>query len=153
MKKTTKRMLTASAFSLLVGGTLVTTAAKADTVIPYNPSTSYNRYGHVDDDVAGRVYNRTTDGDILTYLDNFELYNFQGEEVDKSDGAIYRYWQPKSEASVINDKNSFSYDNSGRIVYNFDSYGYQLSEGTNFGSKTYIGELSGPNGTIYRYWK
>lgn len=153
MKKTTKRMFTASALALIVGGALATVSAKADIVIPYNPSTSYNRYGHVDDDVAGRVYNRTTNGDILTYLANFELYNFQGESVDKTDGAIYRYWQPKSEASVINNSNSFSYDNSGRIVYNFDSYGYQLNEGTDFRSKTYIGELNGPNGTIYRYWK
>ena len=153
MKKTTKRMLTASALSLLVGGALVTTSAKADIVIPYNPSTSYNRYGHVDNDVSGCIYNRTTNGQTLIRYDNFELYNYQGESVDKTDGAIYRYWQPKSEASVITDANSFSYDNSGRVVYNFDSYGYQLNEGTNFESKTYIGELNGPNGAVFRYWK
>lgn len=139
-----------------LGVALTTTEVNASVSLPkYNDSTAYNRYGNVAGlDVSGRVYNRSTDGAILTYIDNFRVYNFVKEVKDPKDGTAMRYWQPKSEVSVITNPESHSYDNDGAVVYNFDEYGNQLmEETTDFYSLDYLGHLNINGNTVYRYWK
>ena len=48
----------------------------------------------------GRVINRSTSGDFLTYFDNYRVYNFVSE-TKNSNGTITRLWKPKKEIAVI----------------------------------------------------
>lgn len=98
------------------------------------------------------VGNQDVHGKFLPQTTNFELYNYVGQHTEYGGHLVVRQWQPKSEASVINDVNDYSLDN-GNKVYNFDSFGYQLPQITDFGSKIYIGYFQLKDGTIYRYWK
>lgn len=85
-----------------------------------------------------QLANYNTDGRYLSEATNFELYNFVREY--KISDEIRRIWNPKKDASVIHDKDSYSMD-GGNKVYNFDSFAYQLLESTDFGELTYIGHF------------
>lgn len=98
------------------------------------------------------VTNSDQNHHYLAPTTNFELYNFVREE-KTPDGRTVRIWEPKWQASVINNIDDYSFDNDGNKVYNFDSYAYQLPEATDFSSKTYIGYFQLSDGTVYRYWK
>ena len=101
----------------------------------------------------GRVINRSTSGAFLTPYDNYRVYNFVSE-TKNSNGTVTRLWQPKKEVAVITNYNSFSYDNDGAKVYNFDEYGNQLpEESTDFKSLEFLGEFSINSWTAYRFWK
>lgn len=150
IKSTSKRILSTVALSVLTVSALsVVQSVKADTY--YNPSTSYNRYG-VGGDNNDYIENTTVDGNHLNYNTNFELFNFKWE-YKRGDGSIVRYWEAKKDASVIQDESRYSLNNINRRVYDFDSYGYQLPEGTDFSTKTFIGEQNVDAHTVYRYWK
>ena len=99
------------------------------------------------------VINQDENGYTLSWYTNYELYNFKSEQKEYGNvTVIRRTWEPKWKASVINDANDYSLDN-GNKVYNFDSYGYQLPQSTDFGTLSYIGHFQLKDGTQYRYWK
>lgn len=149
--KTTKKVALVMSLGLLGVSTLsAVESVKADANLPaYNSNTIYNRYGQ--GGYSPVVENHTTDGYTLNDNSNYELFNFVSEHT-KENGDIYRYWDAKSNSSVIHDESQYSLNNIGRKVYDFDSYGYQLPQGTDFSSKTFIGELN-VDYMVYRYWK
>lgn len=131
----------------------VATVAHASVTSNYNPDTRTQRYGYNTNSNDGRVINRSTSGDFLTYFDNYRVYNFVSE-TKNSDGTVTRLWQPKKDVAVITDYNSFSYANDGAKVYNFDEFGNQLpEESTDFRSLEFLGEFSINSLTAYRFWK
>lgn len=101
----------------------------------------------------GKVINRSTSGDFLSYLDNYRIYDFVSE-TKNSNGTITRLWKPKKDTTVITNYNSFSYTNDGAKVYSFDELGKQLPvEPMYLKSLEYLGEFNINSYTVYRFYK
>lgn len=101
----------------------------------------------------GKVINRSTSGDFLSYLDNYRIYDFVSE-TKNSNGTITRLWKPKKEIAVITDNNSYSYVNIYTKAYNFDESGKQITDkSTDFSKLKYLGEFNINSNTVYRFWK
>lgn len=101
----------------------------------------------------GKVINRSTSGDFLSYLDNYRIYDFVSE-TKNSNGTITRLWKPKKEIAVITDNNSYSYVNIYTKAYNFDESGKQITDkSTDFSKLKYLGEFNINSCTVYRFYK
>lgn len=126
--------------------TIVTLVAISLTTVAYADIKVYNN------GTDGRVINRSTDGDFLTYFDNYKVYNFV-KDIKNSDGTVTRLWQPKKDLVKITDYNSYLKTSRGVKVYDFNDVGNQLPNTFNFKEHKYLGEFNINSFTIYRFWE
>lgn len=126
--------------------TIVTLVAISLTTVAYADIKVYNN------GTEGRVINRSTDGDFLTYFDNYKVYNFV-KDINNDNGTVTRLWQPKKDLVKITDYNSYLKASIGVNVYDFDDVGNQLPSTFKFKEHRYLGEFNINSKTIYRFWK
>lgn len=110
-----------------------------------------SNYSNLSND--GKVINRSTSGDFLSYLDNYRIYDFVSE-TKNSNGTVTRLWQPKKDIAVITDNNSYSYVGIYTKAYNFDESGKQITDkSTDFSKLKYLGDFNINSYTVYRFYK
>lgn len=127
--------------------TLVTLVTISLATVAYGDVKVYNN------GTEGRVINRSTDGDFLTYFDNYKVYNFVKDIKNNNNGTVTRLWQPKKDLVKITNYNSYLQTSRGVNVYDFDDVGNQLPSTFKFKEHRYLGEFNINSKTIYRFWK